>query len=279
LTNGRGTPSVAIGDFESEADEDASAREREETKRLLYVALTRARDYLYLSAVVKNGAFKPGPGSLGAVLPRSIVARIEQSASGAREISPPMAVPAAAAVVVADRFGAIADPLSVRRVPVVRQLEASAAAPSEMSGYPGSVAVDGARRAAGTLAHRLFANPSYVASGADVASSIATVDRAIDLARRLRERPDVAPLLASGRALYEVPFSMKMDDRTIVRGSIDCLVQKDDGRITIVELKTGVRRPEHAVQLAVYVDAARSLFPGASVDGLLVYPDDEPTGL
>jgi ATP-dependent helicase/nuclease subunit A len=83
LNDGRGTPSVAIGDFESEADEDSSAREREETKRLLYVALTRARDRLYLSAVVKNGAFKAGAGSLGAVLPRSAVAKIEASAIGA----------------------------------------------------------------------------------------------------------------------------------------------------------------------------------------------------
>ena len=83
LNDGRGTPSVAIGDFESEADEDASAREREETKRLLYVAVTRARDRLYLSAVVKNGAFKAGAGSLGGVLPRSVVARIEQSAAHA----------------------------------------------------------------------------------------------------------------------------------------------------------------------------------------------------
>src|SRR5206468_4355186 len=36
-TDGRGAPAVGIGDFESEADEDASARGREETKRLLYV--------------------------------------------------------------------------------------------------------------------------------------------------------------------------------------------------------------------------------------------------
>jgi ATP-dependent helicase/nuclease subunit A len=75
-TDGRGAPAVAIGDFESEADEDASARDREETKRLLYVALTRARDWLYLSGVVKDGAFKPGRGSLGEVLPRSVVARL-----------------------------------------------------------------------------------------------------------------------------------------------------------------------------------------------------------
>jgi len=77
--DGRGAPAVAIGDFESEADEDASARDREETKRLLYVALTRARDRLYLSGVVKNGAFKPGRGSLGEVLPRPVVARLVDS--------------------------------------------------------------------------------------------------------------------------------------------------------------------------------------------------------
>ena len=79
LADGYGTPSVSIGDFESEADEDASTREREETKRLLYVALTRARDRLYLGAVVKNGVFKPGRGSLGEVLPRAIGARLESA--------------------------------------------------------------------------------------------------------------------------------------------------------------------------------------------------------
>jgi ATP-dependent exoDNAse (exonuclease V) beta subunit len=79
LADGYGTPSVSIGDFESEADEDATAREREETKRLLYVALTRARDRLYLAAAVKDGAFKPGRGSLGEVLPRSIWGRFEQN--------------------------------------------------------------------------------------------------------------------------------------------------------------------------------------------------------
>jgi ATP-dependent helicase/nuclease subunit A len=84
LADGYGTPSVSIGDFESEADEDATARDREETKRLLYVALTRARDRLYLGAVVKNGAFKPGRGSLGEVLPRAVGARFEQALSLSR---------------------------------------------------------------------------------------------------------------------------------------------------------------------------------------------------
>jgi len=67
-----GEPSVAIADYQSEGDEDAQARQREETKRLLYVALTRARDRLYLSATVQDGGCRTGRGSLGEVLPASI---------------------------------------------------------------------------------------------------------------------------------------------------------------------------------------------------------------
>ena len=69
----RGEPAIAVADFQSEADEETQAREREETKRLLYVAMTRARERLYLSATVKNGVCRPGRGSLGDVMPRSLV--------------------------------------------------------------------------------------------------------------------------------------------------------------------------------------------------------------
>ena len=55
-----GEASVAIADYQSEADEDAQARDREESKRLLYVALTRARDRLYLSTTLKDGACSNG---------------------------------------------------------------------------------------------------------------------------------------------------------------------------------------------------------------------------
>jgi ATP-dependent helicase/nuclease subunit A len=73
VVSGRsGEASVAVADYQSEADEDASARDREETKRLLYVALTRARDRLYLSGAVANGAFRPTRGSLGEVLPITV---------------------------------------------------------------------------------------------------------------------------------------------------------------------------------------------------------------
>lgn len=65
--------SVAVGDFQSDADGDRRARELEETKRLLYVGLTRARDRLYLGSVLKQGRIQPGRGSLAEVLPASLL--------------------------------------------------------------------------------------------------------------------------------------------------------------------------------------------------------------
>ena len=80
--------SVAVGDFRSDADEDDGAKEREETKRLLYVALTRARDRLYLGSALKDGTLQPGRGSLAEVLPASLITQFPgggewRAASGA----------------------------------------------------------------------------------------------------------------------------------------------------------------------------------------------------
>ena len=77
-----GRPAVAIADFQSEADEETQAREREETKRLLYVALTRARDRLYLSATVADGVCRAGRGSLAEVLPKTLLTLLGAGASG-----------------------------------------------------------------------------------------------------------------------------------------------------------------------------------------------------
>ncbi len=77
-----GEPSVAIADYQSDADEDAQAREREESKRLLYVAMTRARDRLYLSATTQNGACRMTRGSLGEVLPAPVKALFVTAAEG-----------------------------------------------------------------------------------------------------------------------------------------------------------------------------------------------------
>jgi ATP-dependent exoDNAse (exonuclease V) beta subunit len=62
--------SVGIGEHRNEIDDDAEAREAEETKRLLYVALTRARDRLYLcGTLADDGRLIMARGSLGRLLP------------------------------------------------------------------------------------------------------------------------------------------------------------------------------------------------------------------
>jgi hypothetical protein len=41
--------------------------------------------------------------------------------------------------------------------------------------------------------------------------------------------------------------------------------------VLVLELKTGKPLAEHRQQLDVYIGAARALFPGASVEGRLIY--------
>jgi ATP-dependent helicase/nuclease subunit A len=79
-----GQASMSISDFRSEADEDARARDREETKRLLYVAVTRARDRLYLASEVEEAGWRAFGGSLGDVLPPPVKARLEAVVAPAR---------------------------------------------------------------------------------------------------------------------------------------------------------------------------------------------------
>ena len=67
-----GEAHVAVADYQSEADAETQAREREETTRLLYVAVTRARDRLYFSTSVVAGQARMGVGGLGWVLPQSL---------------------------------------------------------------------------------------------------------------------------------------------------------------------------------------------------------------
>ena len=73
--------------------------------------------------------------------------------------------------------------------------------------------------------------------------------------------------------MFELPFSATSDGTgPIVRGTIDCLVQKPDGSILVVEFKTGRIRPIHQRQLDLYVAAARQLHPDApAVAGTLLY--------
>ena len=66
-----GEPAVTVSDHELAADRD-DEKDVEETKRLLYVALTRARDRLYLGGTLTGGKLQLQRGSLGRVLPPTL---------------------------------------------------------------------------------------------------------------------------------------------------------------------------------------------------------------
>jgi ATP-dependent helicase/nuclease subunit A len=77
-----GDPAVTITDHDNPDDRDDDEREHEESKRLLYVALTRARDRLYLAGSLTGGKLVLQRGSIGKVLPGSLTAAMAAGGEG-----------------------------------------------------------------------------------------------------------------------------------------------------------------------------------------------------
>lgn len=311
LANGAGGDgSVAIGDFQSDADTDYLAREREETKRLMYVALTRARDRLYLGTVLKDAQMQPGRGSLGEILPRSLIERFAavdgttewQASSGSVHyfrmctpsdradaggfVTPAGAVPRAI-VPVRDDFGPLRD--SVRGARTVASAVADVIGDNAVGVGDGEAQSD---RLVGTLVHRLLERLGFDAATDRVRETALQLirpeedvldaaeftpaelaDRAQRSYRAICGHPEVRSLYQSRDRWHEVPFIMRFDGRA-VRGTIDCLVQATPGTMTLLEFKTGRRRPEHEVQLGFYHEAAARLFPGMTIEAKIVYSDE-----
>ena len=301
--------SVAVGDFQSSGDDDQVAKDLEETKRLLYVAVTRARDRLYLGAVLKDGVMQPGRGSLAEVLPASLLARFSgaatagnalawQASSGVTHVmrvcaaAPDAPAPletGATARAAAQSVAPESDYLPLIDVVAKRQTVASAIAGHEDE----PAAEDGADsdRLVGSLVHRLLqreglAGPvsddwlsARLASLVRVEESIAVADRdgllgrAAAAYRAFSTHRQLRALYQSGTAYHEVPFSLAVGGG-VVRGTIDCLVHGSDGVVTVLEFKTGRRRPEHRAQADLYRQAAHALFPDSRVVTQLLYASE-----
>lgn len=295
-------PSVSVGPYVSDADEAEAAKELEETKRLLYVALTRARDRLYLSSTLKEGTFRPGRGGLGTVLPATLGALLEQAAAtgapnglswiSARGRSHTFqncrAEPPSSDAADAPR-PARRDAFGPEDLPRVRAAVTDAIGPLD---EPPDREMSSDERAAGVLAHRLFqyardldqtAVRAWANAWLDGEAHAAPSNRARVVARALQAHEmlvaheQLRALLARGDAVFEVPFSLHLGapepgaGPSWLRGTIDCLVDEAGGVVTVVEIKTGAARPEHQMQLDLYVSAARALYPGRDVRGLLLY--------
>jgi ATP-dependent helicase/nuclease subunit A len=306
---------LSVGDFQSEADADAKAKDREETKRLLYVALTRARDRLYLASEIKDARWRAFGGSLGDILPAAVKARFEAAsvspapettewtaASGVvhtfRVCAPGSSIVDRPSSIVddrrltiddgrpADNFQPLVDPFELPRVAVTRVL-----APAGEKRRRNQIDTS-SRSLTGTLVHRLFERFGTSLAGDAPSQAIADelprlirdeetveagdVDQVFNQARSaylaLCGQRALSQALDSGEALYEVPFSVRpASSHMILRGTFDCLIQRRDGGLTVLELKTGKPAPEHNQQLEMYLTAARAMFPGTPVEGKLVY--------
>jgi ATP-dependent helicase/nuclease subunit A len=339
---------VIVGSERDEADEEERARAREETKRLLYVGLTRARDRLYLADTLQAGAVKPRPGSLSEILPRPVLDLLQTAAFASAPLTwiggsgqahrfhvcraaanpasssgsgPHLHEPARKGSPddVPDDFGPASAMCPVLRTTVTaRALRLS----SGGNGIHGNVPASDMERVSedeslfGRLVHRLLAAGSLDEPGAvsvrraaallrpeereSLEDASLVTARVVQACRALARRPDVLAILAEGTCEYEIPISWTVDaeppvgptDGTVaptesacpgtaerhpgqtilVRGTVECLVRHPDGRVTVLEFKTGTPKPEHQRQLDQYVEAVRLLLPDAAVGGMLVYP-------
>ena len=249
---GEGEPAVSVGASRSEADTEEAARDREETKRLLYVAMTRARDRLYLAATVAEAGLRVARGSLGEVLspdlrgvleraarengggrlawqapsgrlhdmrvcrqPRADMNRL-RAAEPPRELSIVLPPPGPAPVRM---------PSGPTRATVSRLV-----GPRERGG-PANHAASGSDRLAGRLVHRLFQHQLPVERRRDEILDIArqliredecegaasledVVGEAAEAYLALRRRDDVSSLLSGRDTLFEVPFALRLDAAT-----------------------------------------------------------------
>jgi ATP-dependent helicase/nuclease subunit A len=290
-------PMVGIGEHETDADADADARDAEESKRLLYVALTRARDRVYLAGVTDDsGRLVAAKGSLARYLPESLLLAFGAAAPPAevtwtgpaathvlRSIPPPADAPVrwwdapAQAQLVDQDFGALGADGVPRTV-------VAAAATDWLAGS--SRSTDAASNSAlGTLVHALLARAHRLAvTGRAALRSMAErlahvefdgevdpamLDRAVSMVEALLAHPDMSAAPGAS-TIFEAPYSRRLSDGRIERGTVDAIIV-DTSSVRVLEIKTGAARTAHSAQLGAYVEAVREAYPTRTVEGRVIY--------
>jgi len=285
---------------------EGPARTVEEEKRLLYVALTRARKGLILCASdLADGETQTTflhllPEDLGTLFHEALASDKEElswtpklQTHRLRLIRPALKQRRHRSTreepTYRDALAPLEDasPTRVTVSELVRGQSGETPAPWDLE--PVDVAV-------GKLVHRMFEfDVVDDASLIDVAMALSTelFDRApgerertarsaAKLYHALRTSTPLRELLTKGQVFREVPFSFRRPQPNtqsvrIVRGTIDSLVVFED-RVVVVDYKTGTpgaagaagtastARPEHRRQVELYLEAARELFPDRPVE-------------
>ncbi len=270
--------------------------EREEHWRLLYVAMTRAEERLFIGGALGPADRGTPPesswyaaidatlGEMGAewaedglwVRARTLGDALQAGRSDAREAAASLPVPDWAR-----------RPAPVEARPP-RPLAPSSLGDEDVADPPPSAAMrDAAER--GRLLHRLFERlpdvpPAERAERAErwLEQSAGVADPALRRALvadacRIVGDPAHAELFGPD-ALAEAPIAAVIGEGLVVSGTVDRLLIRDD-RVVLADFKTGRRAPAslgeipiaHLRQMAAYAEALKRIFPGRRVEAKLLY--------
>ena len=293
---------VSIGAHRSAADEQRKTLDTEDNRRLLYVALTRARDRLYLTGVrQRDGKFQCRSNSFGGVLPDSLREQMDlhrsadpmvwSGVTGAhqfRVVPPAPDVP----TVWQDPEGTgvgLAEPLRDYEPlgsTAATRVAASATFPDADEGPAGSAPADRSSARLGTVVHALVAHAhpralSDVAALQAAARQLALdrelgelppgdIDRAVRMCLEALAQPELAEQVEGRVVLFEAAYSRLRSDGAVERGSMDVVII-EPSRIRILELKTGQAHDAHQAQLEAYCASMRAQHPSRAVTGRVVY--------
>ncbi|MBU6394892.1 MAG: double-strand break repair helicase AddA [Sphingomonadales bacterium] len=283
-----------------EAAERAAAAEREEHWRLLYVAMTRAEEALFIGGALGSAAKEVPPQSWYAQLAPLFgdvdgAWRDDPVWGGSRQLGGLGTLPPAAAAIQPappplEALPAWLDAALPAEPRPPRPLAPSGLGEADDAPDPPARPGPGARLAArrGTLLHKLIERlPELAPEARDdaargwlarMAADFSQVEREgmAQAALRVLAEPAWAEVFGAG-SLAEVPIAAVVGER-VVSGTIDRLLVQD-ARVRIVDFKTDRRPPQDLGgvplaslrQLAAYAAALEVIYPGRRIEAALLY--------
>ena len=278
------------------AEAAAKAAEREEHWRLLYVAMTRAEEALFVTGSLGPRETAPAADSWYAKVAEVMPAEAWTpdplwGALAVEGTAPPPAPPRPAETLElalpAARPRWLTNPVGEEPVPP-RPLAPSSLGEDTSADPPHGTGGDGAAALRGTLIHKLLERLPEIAAEARGPAAARWLDRnaaalpeparaeMAEAALKVLAVPEWAELFGA-EALAEVPIAATVGGR-VIAGTIDRLLVTGE-RVRLVDFKTARRTPAslEAVpvailrQMAAYAAALEVAFPGRRVEVALLY--------